>query len=190
MEYAFNKLTKKDVEKLRVGDIVYLNGKIYTARDEAHLKIIEMIKNNEKLPFDLNEAIIYHAGPIMKKVNDCWTCISIGPTTSARMNDIEEEFIKLTNISKVINDMNVDILALQEIETKEALKLLLKKLPKYKYYKFLKNPNASIGVAIISKYPIINTKTIKIDSFDNYNRPILEATIKIKNKTIKILHKI
>ena len=96
--------------------------------------------------------------------------------------------IKLTNISKVINDMNVDILALQEIETKEALKLLLKKLPKYKYYKFLKNPNASIGVAIISKYPIINTKTIKIDSFDNYNRPILEATIKIKNKTIKILN--
>ena len=47
MEYTFNKLTKKDVEKLRVGDIVYLNGKIYTARDEAHLKIIEMIKNNE-----------------------------------------------------------------------------------------------------------------------------------------------
>ena len=102
MEYTFNKLTKKDVKKLKVGDIVYLNGKIYTARDEAHLKIIEMIKNKEKLPFDLNEAIIYHAGPIMKKVNDSWTCISIGPTTSARMNDVEEEFIKLTNISAIV----------------------------------------------------------------------------------------
>lgn len=67
MEYTFNKLTKKDVKKLKVGDIVYLNGKIYTARDEAHLKIIEMLKSNEKLPFDLNESIIYHAGPIMKK---------------------------------------------------------------------------------------------------------------------------
>ena len=102
MEYAFNKLTKKDVEKLRVGDIVYLNGKIYTARDEAHLKIIEMLKSNEKLPFDLNEAIIYHAGPIMKKVNDNWICVSIGPTTSARMNEVEEEFIKLTNISAIV----------------------------------------------------------------------------------------
>ena len=102
MEYAFNKLTKKDVEKLRVGDIVYLNGKIYTARDEAHLKIIETLKSNEKLPFDLNEAIIYHAGPIMKKVDDSWTCVSIGPTTSARMNDVEEEFIKLTNISAIV----------------------------------------------------------------------------------------
>ena len=102
MEYAFNKLTKKDVEKLRVGDIVYLNGKIYTARDEAHLKIIEMLKSNEKLPFDLNEAIIYHAGPIMKNVNDNWICVSIGPTTSARMNEVEEEFIKLTNISAIV----------------------------------------------------------------------------------------
>ena len=102
MEYTFNKLTKKDVEKLRVGDIIYLNGKIYTARDEAHLKIIETLKSSKKLPFDLNEAIIYHAGPIMKKVNDCWTCVSIGPTTSARMNDVEEEFIKLTNISAIV----------------------------------------------------------------------------------------
>jgi fumarate hydratase subunit beta len=102
LEYAFNKLTKKDVEKLRVGDIVYLNGKIYTARDEAHLKIIEMLKSNEKLPFDLNEAIIYHAGPIMKNVNDNWICVSIGPTTSARMNEVEEEFIKLTNISAIV----------------------------------------------------------------------------------------
>ena len=102
MEYTLDKLTKEDVEKLRVGDIVYLNGKIYTARDEAHLKIIEMLKSNEKLPFDLNEAIIYHAGPIMKKVDDSWTCVSIGPTTSARMNDVEEEFIKLTNISAIV----------------------------------------------------------------------------------------
>ncbi|XRO76885.1 FumA C-terminus/TtdB family hydratase beta subunit [Methanocaldococcus sp. 10A] len=102
MEYVFNGLTKKDVRKLKVGDIVYLNSKVYTARDEAHLKIIEMIKNNEKLPFDLNEAIIYHAGPIMKKVNEEWVCVSIGPTTSARMNDLEGEFIKLTNISAIV----------------------------------------------------------------------------------------
>ncbi|MEO2117024.1 MAG: FumA C-terminus/TtdB family hydratase beta subunit [Methanocaldococcus sp.] len=102
MEYIFDILTKNDVRKLRVGDVVYLNGKIYTARDEAHLKIIEMMKNNENLPFDLNEAVIYHAGPIMKKVNNKWVCVSIGPTTSARMNDIEEEFIKLTNISAIV----------------------------------------------------------------------------------------
>ncbi len=102
MKYVFNGLSKKDVKKLKVGDIVYLNGKIYTARDEAHLKIIKMIKNNEKLPFDLNEAIIYHAGPIMKKINDSWKCISIGPTTSARMNNLEGEFIRLTNISAIV----------------------------------------------------------------------------------------
>ncbi|WP_423792810.1 FumA C-terminus/TtdB family hydratase beta subunit [Methanocaldococcus indicus] len=89
-------------EKLKVGDVIYLNGTIYTARDKAHLKIINMLKNGEELPFNLKNKIIYHAGPIMKKVNDEWRCVSIGPTTSARMNDVEEEFIKLTGISGIV----------------------------------------------------------------------------------------
>ncbi|WP_017981071.1 FumA C-terminus/TtdB family hydratase beta subunit [Methanocaldococcus villosus] len=97
-----NGICKKEVKKFKVGDVIYLNGVIYTARDKAHLKIIDILKNGEDLPFNLNEAIIYHAGPIMRKEGDEWHVVSIGPTTSARMDDIEEEFIKLTNISAII----------------------------------------------------------------------------------------
>ncbi len=92
--------------------------------------------------------------------------------------------IKLKNISKTIRHLNADILALQEIESKLALELLLKKLPDYKYSFFLKNPNSAVGVAIISKYEILETKSIKIDSLGKYSRPILMAKIIVDNKDI------
>ncbi|WP_456420165.1 FumA C-terminus/TtdB family hydratase beta subunit [Methanocaldococcus infernus] len=87
---------------MKVGDIIYYSGTIYTARDKAHMKIIELLKRGKELPFNLENSIIYHAGPIMKKTENGWKCISIGPTTSARMNSLEEEFIKLTKISAIV----------------------------------------------------------------------------------------
>ncbi|AEH06506.1 FumA C-terminus/TtdB family hydratase beta subunit [Methanothermococcus okinawensis] len=109
-------ISKDIVKKLKVGDIVYLNGTIYTGRDEAHITIIEeYIKKNKKnknnnisgktindIVKKLKNGVIYHAGPIMKKENNKWKCVAIGPTTSARMNDIEAEFIKITNISAIV----------------------------------------------------------------------------------------
>ncbi len=93
---------------------------------------------------------------------------------------------KIRNISKTIDDLDADIIALQEVESQKALNLLLSKLPQYKYSHFLKNKHSSIGVAILSKYQIINTKAIAIDKYDKYSRPILEATFKIQNLEFKI----
>ncbi|HIP35028.1 MAG TPA: fumarate hydratase [Methanothermococcus okinawensis] len=97
-------ISKNTVYKLKVGDIVYLNGRIYTGRDEAHINIIKRIneKDIRKIVNKLKEGVIYHAGPIMKKVGDKWRCISIGPTTSARMNEVEADFIKITGISAIV----------------------------------------------------------------------------------------
>ena len=94
--------------------------------------------------------------------------------------------IKLQNISKTINDLNSDIIALQEIESSIALEELLKLTPKYKYSKFLKNRNSSIGVAILSIYPITKTKRIVVNKRDKYSRDILKATINIENKPLVI----
>ena len=61
-----------------------LSGEIYTARDMAHKRLVEMIKRGEKLPFDLKDKIIFYAGPCPCKE----PCVigSIGPTTSSRMD--------------------------------------------------------------------------------------------------------
>ncbi|MFA7658267.1 MAG: fumarate hydratase [Candidatus Gastranaerophilaceae bacterium] len=84
-------LTKKintsdvaQLKSLKRGQNILLSGEIYTARDMAHKRLVEMIKKGEKLPFDLKNKIIFYAGPC-PCAEDC-VVGSIGPTTSARMD--------------------------------------------------------------------------------------------------------
>ncbi|MCQ5129044.1 FumA C-terminus/TtdB family hydratase beta subunit [Butyricicoccus faecihominis] len=70
--------------RLRAGDTVSLTGIVYTARDAAHKKIVAAMDAGEKLPFDLNGAAIYYAGPTPAKPGQ--VIGSIGPTTSGRMD--------------------------------------------------------------------------------------------------------
>jgi len=77
-------LSDEDVEKLKAGDIVYLSGTIYTARDAAHKKLVDLILNGEELPFDLKGAVIYFVGPTPPKPGE--PIGSAGPTTSYRMD--------------------------------------------------------------------------------------------------------
>lgn len=93
---------EKTLKKLKIGDSVYLTGIIYTSRDEAHLKILQMLRKGEKIPVDYRNGAVYHAGPIMKKKNDVWVMVAGGPTTSARMNIIESEFIEKTGTRVII----------------------------------------------------------------------------------------
>ena len=75
---------KEAVKSLLKGQKVLLSGKILTARDQAHKKIIEMLKNGQKLPINLKNSVIFYAGPCPSMPNE----ISgpIGPTTSKRMD--------------------------------------------------------------------------------------------------------
>ena len=69
----------EEVLDLRAGDKVTLSGMVYTARDEAHLRMME-----KGIPFDPKGAAIYHCGPVIQDNR----VISAGPTTSARMNKL------------------------------------------------------------------------------------------------------
>jgi len=70
-----------EVLQLRAGDHVELSGIVYTARDEAHLRM-----QKEGIPFDPKGAVIYHCGPVIKDNR----VLAAGPTTSARMNDLSD----------------------------------------------------------------------------------------------------
>src|SRR5699024_2979043 len=70
--------------KLRAGDTVTLTGTLYTARDAAHKRIVQAMDAGEPLPFDLNGAAIYYAGPTPEKPGQ--VIGSVGPTTSGRMD--------------------------------------------------------------------------------------------------------
>ena len=75
---------KKEAASIHAGDTVILTGYIYTARDAAHKRLIRMIENGEKLPFEINGASIYYAGPTPAK--EGMVIGSCGPTTSSRMD--------------------------------------------------------------------------------------------------------
>ena len=77
-------LTDEVVESLKVGDQVLISGTIYTARDAAHKRLVELIAKGEKLPFDVKGQIIYFVGPTPPKPGQ--VIGSAGPTTSYRMN--------------------------------------------------------------------------------------------------------
>src|SRR5436305_9317171 len=70
-------LTEEAVRSLKVGDVVLINGDVYTGRDAVHA---HLMKNPP--PVDLNGAVLYHCGPVMLKQGDSWTVKAAGPTTS------------------------------------------------------------------------------------------------------------
>lgn len=77
-------LKETDILELHAGEPVLLSGAIYTARDAAHKRLVEMIERNEELPFDLKDAVIYYVGPTPAKEGK--VIGSAGPTTSSRMD--------------------------------------------------------------------------------------------------------
>ncbi|PKK83315.1 MAG: fumarate hydratase [candidate division Zixibacteria bacterium HGW-Zixibacteria-1] len=82
--YITTPLTDKVVKDLKIGDNVLITGTIYTARDAAHKRLVDLIDKGEKLPFDVTGQIIYFAGPTPPKPGQ--VIGSAGPTTSYRMN--------------------------------------------------------------------------------------------------------
>jgi L(+)-tartrate dehydratase beta subunit len=89
----------EDIEELVAGDIVYLEGTLVTCRDVGHRRLIEM---GMKLPVDLQGMAIFHAGPIVARKDEGWRIVSVGPTTSMRMELFEKEFIGQTGVKLIV----------------------------------------------------------------------------------------
>jgi len=95
MEYHLKTpVPEEEVRKLKMGDLVYVTGTVITARDEAHLKSLELHERGESPPVEYKGVGIFHCGPIMKKVEGEWTVVAAGPTTSARMEIFQDNFIE------------------------------------------------------------------------------------------------
>ncbi len=94
---------------VHAGDAIYISGTIYTARDAAHKKICEAIEKGDRLPFDLNGASIYYAGPTQTPYGR--VIGSIGPTTSSRMDKFTPILLD-RGLSVMIGkgDRNVDVI--------------------------------------------------------------------------------
>ena len=102
-EYHFTTpISKEDVQKLKIGDVIYISGIVFTARDEAHERALELAEKGEKMPIDFEGLAVYHCGPVVRQVGDEWEIVAAGPTTSTRLDMFEDEFIKEFKVNVVI----------------------------------------------------------------------------------------
>jgi len=95
-------LDEKTVRGLKLGDIVYLSGNVVTGRDAMHIRVSEHSRMGKPIPDGLEEAVLFHTGPIMAKEGDRWKAVAAGPTTSARMDSLEPEMIRKFSIRAII----------------------------------------------------------------------------------------
>jgi fumarate hydratase subunit beta len=86
-------LTNTDVEKLKAGDKVLLNGVIYTGRDAAHKRLFDLLKEGKPLPVEIKGQIIYYVGPAPAKPGRAIG--SAGPTTSGRMDAYSPKLMEI-----------------------------------------------------------------------------------------------
>jgi fumarate hydratase subunit beta len=86
-------LSDADVEKLKAGDKVLLNGVIYTGRDAAHKRLYDLLMAGKPLPIDVKGQVIYYVGPAPAKPGQ--VIGSAGPTTSGRMDAFSPKLIEI-----------------------------------------------------------------------------------------------
>ena len=92
-------VASEDIADLTVGDVVYLTGMLVTCRDVGHRRLIEL---GQALPVSLRGNAIFHAGPIVAQDGDGWRMVSVGPTTSMRMERFERQFIAETGVKVIV----------------------------------------------------------------------------------------
>ena len=86
-------LTDQDVESLEVGDTVLVNGVIYTARDAAHKRLIDLLEAGQPLPVDLKGQVMFYVGPSPARPGR--VIGAAGPTTSYRMDPYAPQLLRL-----------------------------------------------------------------------------------------------
>ncbi len=120
MEYHLRlPVSDEQIQKLQVGDVLFLSGTLFTARDEAHHKLLD--RGSQKVPLDLSPMALFHCGPLMKKIQNGWEVVSAGPTTSSRMELFEDRFLDRFNVKIIIGKGGMGKKTLQALQKNTAV---------------------------------------------------------------------
>ena len=143
-------LSRQDIADLHAGDAVFLSGVLYAARDCAHRRIFELLDAGAPLPFPLEDAVIYYAGPCPAPVGKASG--SCGPTTSARMNVFAPRLLDL-GLQGIIG----------KGEMSEEVRLALKR-NRSVYFAAIGGAGATYGNAVLKSecvaFPELNSEAI------------------------------
>ena len=116
-------VSAEDLKDIKVGDIVYLDGSMTTCRDVAHRRLVE---EGRELPVDVRNNAIFHAGPIIRPLeNDKFEMVSVGPTTSMRMEKGDKNRKESMDYTIVLNkDEELLLRGFRNLKNKQKERLL------------------------------------------------------------------
>lgn len=117
-----DRLTKEDIASWQIGDVLLLNGTIYTGRDAAHKRMIDMLNKGEPLPVDLTNKIIYYVGPVDPVGDE--VVGPAGPTTSTRMDKFTRQMLEQTGLLGMIGKSERGKAACEAIADNQAVYLM------------------------------------------------------------------
>ena len=121
VRYITPPLNDEQVKELRIGDQVFISGTIYTARDAAHKRLVELLDAGKKLPVDLKGQLIYYVGPSPAKPGK--VIGSAGPTTSYRMDPYAPRLMREAQLKGMIGKGSRNEEVLQAIQETKGIYL-------------------------------------------------------------------
>ena len=129
MQYELNTpCTAADLAPLKAGDTVLLSGVVYTARDQAHKRMLEALDKGEKLPFDLEGSAIYYVGPTPERPGE--VIGSAGPTTSGRMDAMSPRLLDLGAGALMAQSVKtLEVIAWPDLGCEAVRRLTVEKMP-------------------------------------------------------------
>jgi fumarate hydratase class I len=115
-------MKREDVLAWKPGDVILLNGKLFTGRDAAHKRLTEMLDRGEKLPVDFNGRFIYYVGPVDPVRDEAVG--PAGPTTSTRMDKFTRQLLEQTGLLGMVGKAERGPAAIQAIKDNKAIYLM------------------------------------------------------------------
>ena len=154
-------LSKDDIRKLKIGDVAYISGTVYAARDAAHKRMMEALDAGEPLPADLTGQLIYYVGPSPAKPGQAIG--SAGPTTAGRMDAYAPRLLELGlagmigkgNRNKAVMDAIVKNECVYFAATGGAAALIARSIKKYTVLAWPELGPEAFAAMEVEDFPVI-----------------------------------
>lgn len=160
-------LTKEDIANWKIGDVLLLNGKLYTGRDAAHKRMVDMLNKGEKLPVDFTNKMIYYVGPVDPVGNE--VVGPAGPTTATRMDKFTKQMLEQTDLLGMIGKSERGEATCEVIADNQAVYLMATGGAAYLVAKAIKKARvvafADLGMEAIYEFDVKDMPvTVAVDS--------------------------
>lgn len=117
-----NLITREDIERWNIGETLLLSGKLFTGRDAAHKRMVEMLNRGEKLPVDFTNKFIYYVGPVDPVRDE--VVGPAGPTTATRMDKFTRQMLEQTGLIGMVGKAERGKAGLEAIRDNQVVYLI------------------------------------------------------------------